>query len=567
MEADESQNTARLWAALNKNIEETEPPRLALPDNAAPEAYRFRDRLAHSFANGFLPLLLLLTATALLSEDWSQPLHLLGGLGVALVAALLFRPVVATRFGLRRGALLLWLPVMMVTLPIWQLVPVAVITKQTRYEGVIGQKPLDYVLAETLQHQLEAIFTWSSLGTLLICTLAVTFFVGKVRSHFPWLYHFAPGKFPRFLLLILLIAPWTFAYQQTRLNRSVQEWKAEVEPIFRSFPVARLPQDGPVNSWRDLERSLIQSIVPKIPNDLTLHEIGSEELDQFQMLEKRALTALQDHPPTSVPELKACFLTLEQFTARSQLTNDTVRLTTLIEGRLFHGVRPSYDDTPWTRGVIPWLKSPARNARELKRALASLEELNSRRLSALEDYDTKVISILKGTLKRPSPAVTVRRNVDSLLSVRFVNDLPPSPMRILGYQVSSSPTQLLEDKKCVELTEEWLRHRESYSQGFTSAKKLLLTRGQDDSDLSLFYRGVIAQASPSLEERALRETTVILAKIMLFRCENGHLPKSLQQIGLPPDSRWTLKRVGQELRLHDSRNPQKSLENDVWSLH
>lgn len=542
MDQQADSDTAQLWASLSKAIEKETIPALSLNGVEVEQKYLLSDRLAGSYLSGFWPLTLFCLAILGASGQWADPVQCIRGLLFSLALAYMCRPLVRSAHGGTNLVLLaVSAPFLLFLVPVIQLLPASVAYHLTAQQLERDGKPLDYFLAETLQRQLESIFQPNpllllALGMALLCCSLLW-----LRSRFPWLEH-RPGKpAGKLLAIFLLLSPWLLAAVATSSNPRVEEWKSQVGPQYRRLPVSRLQEGLSISFWRDLNSKFDRELAGELPTFSPETKVDEQVLARFQAFESEVLTALAQRGPASPEEATSCLLVMDSLASRPYLLSRPVEVVAALESEQFHGIRYQYSNYIWLQGVIPWLQAPARTVEDLEFASEILSRVQQDALSYLRDYDLTVYSVLVGDRRLPVPPKSVFRSDRSGRARYFITYHEPSEMRLLGVKIGPSPTEILARKTRLEVVETWMEIRPQFDGGLSHEQKLVfLEREESPESIDDYYQGWIAARAPGTEDRALRETTSLFARLLIHRAHHGSLPRELNEAGLD-DTRWSLQ--------------------------
>ena len=554
-----------LWASLSAAIEAEPPIELQFEEVEVEQEYRLADRMAGSYLSGLWPLVLLYLLTLTCTTNpWANPLLYLGGVVAGPIAAFLFRPLFKTRFGMSPLLLALLSPLFVLMVPVLQLFPSALIYKTTAQDLATLSKPLDYSLALQLQSQLETLFRQRHLIVVVLGTLLIGASILFVRRRFPWVEHSSPSRPTRIFAFLVLLSPWLFTTIYLSVDSPSKKWQRQLAPTAQRFLIGKLKEDPSADFWKKFNRRLDEATGPDLPAFSPEVKPPAEALAKFQALETEFLEAFPRANPASPEELTFSLMTLDGLAARPNLLRRPLEVMLALEGETFHGARYSYSNYIWKHGVIPWLASPQRTAEELEGAADKLSKLNESALPYPTDIDLAVYSVLVGGRYVPTPAQLVIRGAKG--GGHYIStDFHLIPMHILGARVQPSPTELLYQQSQNQFVEEWLAIRNEFSEGLSYSQKRALTKKAEKPEtLRDYYRGWAAGLIPSREDRAIRETTAVYAKLLAYKARHGKLSTDLTEADISNDGRWTIELVEGKPTLLDSTIPTDYVPNSPW---
>lgn len=377
-----------LWDALREKIENEAEP-LSAQAWTRTASHSLADRLAELLLNGFLPLMVIQIVLLSLAARSHSSLLFWGGILLSPLLALLFRPLASGEFGAPAWRLSVTSFCLVLVVPLTQFLPALALRLLPGDKWM--PEGLDFLLARTVQAQLEGSLQGFRPLLILAVTLGLALLCHLVRAHFPWIEHRTHSNWKRLPAALCILVPLVWLFWLMRPVSEFQTWEAEIKPLYEQALLSRLPEDGPSRAWRELEEKLEE--LPSTKDEGWVQQnVPQEHLDLLRWLEREFLTRWASSPPDCRRELRAALQVQHRLSRYVSLLDDA---SGIILARLhprFQGVREDFEPV----GLEEWIRNPERTEAQLRRAKEQLTQALELLPDSLRDLDVAVYDDVYG---------------------------------------------------------------------------------------------------------------------------------------------------------------------------
>jgi hypothetical protein len=554
------------WKIAAERSDSTGGPSFEWPEGAsAAHSVSFVDRLALLYLNGFLPVLLLALIGFLLAGGPSPAAVSMGVVLLAPVVAGFFVPFVRT------GGMVSALRLILLGIPILgccigaSLLPAAVVH---HLEGNFLH--LEYC-ALVIQRSVENALSVPSLTLFATSIVLLVLGIGYLTPRFPWLEFEETSRLAIVgrIVLASFLTLWVVGLLDSGFKRTseIRQWRDNLLETFSVRPYYVLPPSSGDRFWADRV-----DVLKSVAKDAPRVQNGMPRLTPDQLTKLRskfgADTSLEAHPPSSAEEwdqADSFYLLMGSYGGLDSVSS------TLFELKLYFLKRP-HGDNLYTEKRIPEMldemTSMSVEPEVLQRWSEQIKELRASLFDRMEELDMAAVWFLS----------THRQTAGEKLgwyapeAVTFVFDtqrrtekagwhynavIKPTPVKIAGWTVKDSPTELAMFYQEQKLIRDWFRLRSSFQKMSLSEQQQVLATRRDalgvlETTEYKFWRTLHSQNHVA-NERALLETAEVIVELRLCRAREGAWPKSLQDVNLgfeptngrylwsQTDSGWVLK--------------------------
>lgn len=495
------------------------------------------DRLVAAFLSGFLPLLLLNLAAALLIAKGDYQV-----MALSLVASPVLGWVLGRLVRSEEGAS--GLKISLYVLPILLGNCLLSLASATMFHSLAGNPIHLEQLAWSFQTILESCLGWSLLAYLglgLLLGAAIPW----VKRSYPWIDSPSFQTRDRWwstypLLALLLLATISFVLILLP-SKSTSLWRTQSSQRFLALPFGQLPDDGPEQLWRERDAEINRRIEAASGDPYG----GSTPQDRQKALADYELNLdWETELPTSRRELRSA-LNYFPGVVSGQAPPEIVHLKAI---KLRLTAQPIHGDTDLS-SLIEYFLLPAVLKSELDEdgllgLLRELEEAQSFLKSPMETLDLAAYWLLweaPHTLHHGDSSLgwqardSWRSPKMSYIMWDYRGNPRPRDLKILHLSWKWSPTHLVALYNRWKLSRDWLELQAGLEKADPLSHKdsfVEKSKGQYGAN-QIFWRKLATYATAE-QSRRLLQTTKLVLQLKLVRARTGKYPENLQ--GLSEDA-------------------------------